>query len=60
MYFEAGSGHTHEAARHSLPQDSESDRAFYIVQEVVSGRSIAQMLQSGMRCTEEEVRPLPS
>lgn len=36
-------------------EDTAADRAFYIVQEVVQGTSLAQMVSSGQRASEDEV-----
>ncbi|KAI8466261.1 MAG: kinase-like domain-containing protein [Monoraphidium minutum] len=36
-------------------EDTPSDRCFYIVQQEARGRSLADMLQSGMRADEKEV-----
>ncbi|WIA18005.1 hypothetical protein OEZ85_009492 [Tetradesmus obliquus] len=36
-------------------EDTANDRAFYIVQEVVQGKSLAQMVSSGMRADESQV-----
>lgn len=36
-------------------EDTVADRRFYIVQEVVEGLSLAEMLASGKRATESEV-----
>ncbi|KAG2424567.1 hypothetical protein HXX76_014447 [Chlamydomonas incerta] len=36
-------------------EDDPSDRAFVLVQEVVNGKSLADMLRSGQRATEQEV-----
>ena len=38
--------------------DSESDRRFYLVQELVSGRSLAELVESGWHTTEEEVKEI--
>ncbi|GIL85278.1 hypothetical protein Vretimale_10750 [Volvox reticuliferus] len=54
---------TLEALRHpAIPryvdyfeEDDPRDRAFVIVQEVVRGKSLAAMIQSGKRATEQEV-----
>jgi len=35
-------------------EDSERDRAFYIVQEAVAGRSLADMVSSGARASDQE------
>ncbi len=37
-------------------QASEGDQSFYIVQEVVAGKTLAQMVAEGMRATDEEAR----
>jgi serine/threonine protein kinase len=36
--------------------DSDSDRTFYIVQELAPGKSLAQLVESGWRTSEAEVR----
>ncbi|GAB4541202.1 MAG: hypothetical protein Tsb0014_32910 [Pleurocapsa sp.] len=36
-------------------EDSHSDRAFYIVQELASGESLAKLIESGWRTKEEEI-----
>jgi hypothetical protein len=37
-------------------EDTDGDRAFYIVQQEARGRSLAAMLQGGMRADDQEVR----
>ena len=37
-------------------EDTASDRCFFIVQQEARGRSLADMLKSGMRADEKEVR----
>eukprot|EP00775_Hariotina_reticulata_P004132 gene4130-4379_t len=41
-------------------EDTAADRTFYIVQEVVQGKSLAAMVSSGMRADEKEVLRIAS
>lgn len=36
--------------------DSDVDRAFYIAQKVAKGKSLASLVQSGWRATEDEIQ----
>ena len=40
-------------------EDEEDDRCFYLVQELVAGRSLAELVKAGRRMGEEEVKTLP-